>query len=108
MRPPRRIPAHRCPNGCLWLYEHLYCPNCRAKLERVNIASTALLVSHTTVRVNPAGVPIRLGVARTTAGAATLCIVHGAVRGNGRDRVVLVLRDGRYHALARMARLDFE
>ena len=108
MRPPRRIPAHRCSNGCLWLYEHLYCPNCRTKLERVDIVSAAVLVSHTTVRVNPTGKPIRLGVARTTAGATTLCIIRGAVRGNGRDRVVLVLRDGRFHALGRSARLDFE
>jgi hypothetical protein len=70
------------------------------------IPSEATIISHTVVRVNPSGAPVRLGVARTTAGATTLCIVHGKLRGNGRDRVRLVSIDGRFHALARGSRLE--
>jgi hypothetical protein len=67
--------------------------------------SDARIISHTVVRVNPTGSPVHLGVARTHAGATTLCIIHGEMRGNGRDRVRLVLRGGRYHALATGARV---
>ncbi len=55
----------------------------------------AILVLVTTVRVNPTGVPFRLGVAVTRAGRArVLCRVEGRVRASGHDRVVLEERDG--------------
>ncbi len=101
----RYIVARRCLRGCIWLHEYGDCPNCGGRLVEVKIPARATLISNTTVRINPTGSPIRLGVARATAGATTLCIIEGNVRGNGRDRVHLVLRDGRYHALARGARL---
>jgi uncharacterized OB-fold protein len=100
-----RIHAYRCRDGTLYLHPHHSCPACGGRLVRVRIDPRARLVSHTTVRVNPSGEPLRLGVAVTDAGAATLCIVEGSLRGHGRDRVRLVLRDGRYHALAAGARL---
>ncbi len=55
----------------------------------------ARLVLVTTVRVNPSGAPFRLGVAVERCGRArVLCVVEGAVRGLGYDRVVLEDRDG--------------
>ena len=101
----RHILARRCLKGCIWLHEYDDCPNCGGRLVEVKIPSRATLISNTTVRVNPSGSPIRLGVARAAGGATTLCIIEGKVRGYGRDRVHLVLRNGRYHALARGARL---
>lgn len=101
----QHIIAHRCSRGCLWLHEHDDCPNCGGRLTGVRIPAQATIISNTVVRVNPSGFPIRLGVARAVGGATTLCIIEGKVRGHGRDRVHLVLRDGRYHALARGARL---
>jgi uncharacterized OB-fold protein len=101
----RSIIAYRCTQGCLWLYEHDDCQRCGGRLTPVRIPSEATIVSHTVVRVNPSGAPIHLGVARTPTGAATLCVIRGDIRGNGRDRVRLVVRDGRYHAIAARARL---
>lgn len=102
----RWIEARRCIGcGALYIHDHEKCPACRAPLCSVRIGAGAVLVSHTTVRVNPTGRPYRIGVAVAAAGASTLCVVEGAVRGNGRDRVRLVYRDGRYHALAARARV---
>ena len=106
MKAPRFMVAHRCGGGCLWIYPHEDCPNCGSRLAPVRIPSDATVVSHTVVRVNPSGAPVHLGVARTTTGAKTLCVIHGEIRGNGRDRVRLVSIDGRYHALARRSRLE--
>lgn len=101
-----QIFAWYCRNGHRWLYRHNHCPECGEPLAETSIASGARLVSHTVVRVNPTGRPIHLGIAETVSGATTLCIVTGRIRGNGRDRVRLVLHDGRYHALATGSRLD--
>ena len=58
-------------------------------------ARTARLVLVTTVRVNPSGAPFRLGLAIERRGRGrVLCVVEGAVRGLGYDRVVLEERDG--------------
>lgn len=58
-------------------------------------AREARLVLVTTVRVNPSGAPFRLGVAIEGCGRArVLCVVEGAVRGLGYDRVVLEERGG--------------
>ena len=92
--------------GCLWLYEHDACPDCGGRLAPVRIPSDATVITDTIVRVNPSGRPIHLGVARTASGAATLCVIHGRLRGNGRDRVRLLTVGGRYHALAPGFRLD--
>jgi hypothetical protein len=72
----------------------------------VRIPARARLVAHTTVRVNPTGVPYRLGVAVTDRGAATLCVIEGEIRGNGRDRVTLVERNGRFYARGARARVS--
>lgn len=101
-----RINALRCPRGRLYLYAHDICPCCGGRLTPVRIPSRARLVAHTTVRVNPSGVPYRLGVAVTASGAATLCVVEGEIRGNGRDRVTLVERGGRFHARGARARVS--
>lgn len=106
LEPKRHVVAHRCRNGCLWLHAHEECPDCGGRLVLTRILNDAMVVSHTVVRVNPSGTPIHLGVAMTTTGATTLCIIHGAIRGNGRDRVRLVMSDGRFHALARGCRID--
>lgn len=106
MRVGRYVPAHRCKNGCLWLHAHDDCPDCGGPLDVVRVPSRATVVSHTVVRVNPSGAPVRLGVARTATGATTLCVIHGEIRGNGRDRVRLVFTGGRFHALAGGFRLD--
>lgn len=100
-----RIVAGRCPEGSLYLHEHGACPVCGGPLTPVRIRSRAILVSHTTVRVSPTGEPYRLGVAVAVGGAATLCVVEGRIRGNGRDRVTLELRNGRYHAVGSCARV---
>lgn len=58
-------------------------------------ARLARLVLVTTVRVNPSGAPFRLGVAVKRSGRErVLCVVEGAVRGLGYDRVVLEERNG--------------
>ena len=100
----RFVDAWRCPGGHLWMYRHGECPECGKRLIGVAIGSGAKIVSHTVVRVNPTGSPIRLGVAVTSAGAATLCVIDGRIRGNGRDRVTLVTRNGRFHAVTRFNR----
>ena len=100
-----RITAWRCDNGHLWLYGHGECPDCGCPLSDTLIGSDARIVTHTVVRINPTGRPIHLGVAKTAAGATTLCIITGRIRGNGHDRVRLVLRDGRYHALTPTSRI---
>lgn len=105
MRPGRHVTAYRCPNGTTWLHEHDVCPCCERGLNRVRIPAEATLFSHTTVRVTPDGAPVRLGVAVTASGATTLCIIDGNIRGNGRDRVRLIFRDGKFYALGRGARL---
>lgn len=103
----RRIDALACRGHCggVYLYDHGSCPRCGGVLSPVRIPAGAVLVSHTTVRVNPTGEPYRIGVAVTPAGASTLCVVEGAVRGTGHDRVRLVKRNGRFHALAARARV---
>jgi uncharacterized OB-fold protein len=101
----RNITAYRCPLGCLFLYRHQRCPNCSGLLLDVRLPGDAVLLTHTTVHVTPTGQPVRLGIAEVRRGLRTLCIVEGGVRGNGRDRVQLVVRDGRYIAVASQARL---
>ena len=100
----RKIAAWRCPGGHLWLYEHETCPDCGEPMTRTRTVAAARLVTSTVVRVNPTGKPIHLGVARSAAGATTLCIINGRFRGNGRDRVHLELRGDRYHAVAAASR----
>jgi hypothetical protein len=61
----------------------------------VKSARTARLVLVTTVRVNPSGAPFRLGVAVARRGRErVICVVEGALRGLGYDRVLLEERDG--------------
>jgi uncharacterized OB-fold protein len=102
----RYVTGWRCADGHLWLYEHGECPECGGPLSAASIRSEARIVTHTVVRVNPTGVPIRLGVAVTHAGASTLCIIRGRLRGNGRDRARLVNRGGKFHALCPHHRLE--
>lgn len=58
-------------------------------------ARAATLVLVTTVRVNPTGVPFRLGLAIMRRGRTrVLCRVEGNVRGSGHDRVMIEERNG--------------
>ncbi|MGD8415263.1 MAG: hypothetical protein PVF33_13570 [Candidatus Latescibacterota bacterium] len=108
MRSGRFLTAFRCGNGCIWLYPHDDCPDCGVRLVPTRIPNEAQVIAHTVVRVNPSGKPVHLGVAKTTSGASTLCVLRGRIRGNGRDRVRLITVDGRIHALARGHRLTGE
>ena len=101
MKVPAWLDGWRCPNGHLFLYPHEKCPRCSLALTPTRLGAKARLRSATTVRVNPSGAPFQLGIAVTDEGASTLCIVEGTVRGNGRDRVVLVKTDERFVARGR-------
>jgi uncharacterized OB-fold protein len=101
-----RIEAFRCPAGHCFLNRYPRCPACGDRLTALTIASTARLLTHTIVRVNPTGRPIALGIARTDCGAATLCIIVGGVRGTGRERVQLFKRKDRFYALGRGSRIN--
>jgi hypothetical protein len=69
----------------------------------VKATREARLVLVTTVRINPSGTPFRLGVAVARRGRErVLCLVEGAVRGLGYDRVVL--EEGSGVTVARPAR----
>lgn len=105
-RPRRRIEAFHCRAGHLFLYRHGTCPTCGLPLSGMAISASAVLAAHTTVRVGPSGAPIRLGIARTRCGAATLCIIEGSIRGNGRERVMLVKVDNLFYALGTGNRLS--
>ena len=100
----RPLNAWRCHCGAAYLFEHPACPSCGGRLQPTRIADAARLLTHTTVRVNPTGSPYRIGVAATSCGATTLCVIDGDIRGTGYERVRLELRDGRYHAVAANAR----
>jgi len=105
-RSGERIDALACACGALVLHARPECPACEGRLFPARVAARATLVASTVVRVNPTGTPYRLGVARVAGGARTLCVVEGAVRGNGRDRVRLERRDGRVYARAARARVS--
>ena len=104
----RRLRAYRCRGGHCYFTRYDRCPACGGTLTGTSLPPEALLLAHTVVRVNPSGQPFKLGIVRTRSGATTLCIVHGTVRGNGRDRVLLYEQDGRFHADGRNARLSGE
>ena len=101
-----RIDALACACGSVFLHPRSACPSCGGRLFPTRIRAAATLVASTVVRVNPTGAPFRLGVARTAGGASTLCVIEGEVRGHGHDRVRLVRRDGRFHAVAARARVS--
>jgi len=96
-----RLDGWVCGRGHASLYAQEACPRCGDSLASRPLGTDARLETCTTVRVNPGGEPYRLGVAVTTEGASTLCVVEGAVRGNGRDRVRLVRRGEVYVALGK-------
>ncbi|MCH7549224.1 MAG: hypothetical protein IH969_06800 [Candidatus Krumholzibacteriota bacterium] len=98
MRAGAWLEGWSCRRGHAFLYSHECCPACGAELSPRRLRAHATLRSCTTVRVNPDGDPYRIGIAVTEQGARTLCMVEGKIRGNGRDRVQLVLREGRYVA----------
>jgi uncharacterized OB-fold protein len=99
-----RIAAYRCTGGHVFLHAHDRCPVCKGKLEPGFASASAVLIVHTTVYINPTGIPVTLGIARTRCKAQTLCIVKSKIRGNGRDRVVLFKLDNRYYAVKRAGR----
>lgn len=101
----RSIPAWRCARGHLSLYHNESCASCGQPARALRIPAFARLVTCTTVRVNPGGEPFRLGVARTRNGAATLCIVEGAVRNNGMELVRLEKRGDHFVALGAGSRV---
>lgn len=92
------ITIHRCAGGHEFFHAYDHCPDCGAPLDRADIDDTAELVVETTVRVNPGGLPFRLGVARVFSGARTLCIIEeDAPTGSGAT-VRLRRVDGVYRA----------
>lgn len=98
--------AFRCREGHCYLNRYPLCPTCGNRFMTTTLPAHARLLTHTIVRVNPGGTPFTLGIARTPSGATTLCVVHGAIRGTGRDRVLLYKRENRFYALGRGARLN--
>ena len=89
------LAAWRCERGHLQLHAGVSCAACGRALRTSRVPSGARLVAVTTVRVNPRGRPFVLGVAVTACGhARTLCVVEGAIRGNGRDAVRLHIAGG--------------
>ncbi|HEX5131266.1 MAG TPA: hypothetical protein VFX92_02135 [Candidatus Krumholzibacteria bacterium] len=101
------LAAWRCAAGHVHIHAASGCPACGGALRAVAIRPEARLIAMTTVRVTPDGTPFRLGVAVTRAGnARTLCIVVGAVRGTGRDAVLLREENGSIIARPRGARHD--
>lgn len=101
-----RIAAFRCREGHCFLNRYPLCPACGNRFFPISLPAHARLLAHTIVRVNPSGTPFMLGIARMPSGATTLCVVHGSVRGTGRDRVLLRYRNNRFHALGRGARFS--
>ncbi len=100
-----RIDAWRCGRGHVHLHESPVCGDCGRPLRRARVSPEARLIATTTVYVNPAGRPFVLGVAVTRGvRARTLCIVEGAVRGSGRDEVLLREEEGRIVARPRHGR----
>jgi uncharacterized OB-fold protein len=89
------VAAVRCERGHVHAQAGERCPECGGRTRATRLAGRATLVLVTTVRINPSGAPFRLGVAVTRSGRArVLCRVAGAVRGTGRDPVVLEETEG--------------
>jgi len=94
---------YSCPSGHAYFIRHAHCPECRLELAESRQPSTAVIVSQTTVRVNPAGPPFRLGVAKVESGAKTLCVIDETVPDGDLVSVTLERRGDLYHALKRPA-----
>ena len=87
-----------CQGSHTFFYPHDNCPVCGAPLQPIQSPSDAALVSHTTVRVSPAGSPFKLGLARVESGAQTLCIIEGDTDEAGINDVFVYKKDGLYYA----------
>jgi uncharacterized OB-fold protein len=94
------ITVVRCSNGHAFFEVYERCPRCGGRMEPITAGDAATLVSVTTVRVNPAGRPFRLGLAEVECGARTLCIVEDKHADIG-STVRLQLVDGRWSAAVR-------
>jgi len=92
------ISVLECPTGHAYVYAHERCPACEQKLTAVSRAARCVLISHTTVRVNPEGAPVSLGVARLEGGAKTLCILEGEAPDGLDEPVRLYRKDGLFYA----------
>jgi uncharacterized OB-fold protein len=92
------VVVHRCRNAHEFFHAYDSCPSCGGSLEAVRSGARAVLLTATTVRVNPSGEPFRLGLVRLESGAGTLCIV-GDERLRPGDHVTLSRQDSVYHAV---------
>ncbi len=97
------LTVHRCENSHAFFHPHETCPICARRLIAVDVPPDARLVSHTVVRVSPAGSPFALGLARLECGAQTLCIIDGAADAAPPHEVVITKRGPLYHAEAKSA-----
>lgn len=95
-----RLTIHVCRDGHAFLHACSECPVCGRVASKTEICPRARLVALTTVRVTPSGGPFRLGLAETSGGAKTLCIVDNDVGGDDGD-VTLYVEGGLYHAKPR-------
>jgi uncharacterized OB-fold protein len=94
---------YRCPSGHAYFVKHARCPECDLELAESRQPPAAVIVSQTTVRVNPTGAPFRLGVAEVQSGAKTLCVIRETVPEGDLVSVTLERRGDLYHALERPA-----
>lgn len=93
-----------CEKGHVFFFPHASCPTCGASLAPTESPPDAVLVSRTTVRVGPAGVPFALGLVRVACGAQTLCIVDDELVDDTMTDVVIEKRDGLYRAKPKTTR----
>lgn len=95
------LTLQRCANSHAFFFVFESCPLCGGRLESFSSPPDAVLVSHTIVRVSPAGSPFALGLARAASGAQTLCIIDNGTESDPGSDVVITKRDGLYHAAPR-------
>jgi uncharacterized OB-fold protein len=95
----RSLIVYQCATGHAFFYHHDICPTCGNTLRETQTSPDAWLVSSTTIRVNPTGNPLCLGLARVENGAKTLCIIEDQI--GDQTPVVIYVKDGLYHARRR-------
>jgi len=103
-KPSADLVLYACPSGHAYFVRHAQCPECRLELAENRQPATAVIVSQTTVRVNPTGTPFRLGIAEAGSGAKTLCVIEEDVPHGDGVPVTLVRRGDLYYALVPPAR----
>jgi uncharacterized OB-fold protein len=100
-KPNADLVLYGCHSGHVYFVRHALCPKCQLELVENHQPAAAVIVSQTTVRVNPTGTPFRLGVAEVGSGAKTLCVIEESVPHGDGVPVTLARRGDLYHALTR-------